>query len=115
MGITLGEYVVGLAGVLLAHATRSADVTAIAVSSVGWVGTLVVIMGALKINDWNLYSSGLGVVNFIESVFGRKVNRATVTVLLGVIGSLLAAAGILDRFADFLTLLGVAFPPIAAA
>ncbi|MFI5658702.1 purine-cytosine permease family protein [Streptomyces sp. NPDC051684] len=113
VGISLGEYVVGLAGVLLAHATRSADVTAIAVSSVGWVGTLVVIMGALKINDWNLYSSGLGVVNFIESVFGRKVNRATVTVLLGVVGSLLAAVGILDRFADFLTLLGVAFPPIA--
>jgi cytosine permease len=30
-----------------------------------------------------------------------------------VIGSVLAAAGILDKFVDFLVLLGVAFPPIA--
>jgi cytosine permease len=82
-------------------------------SSVGWVGTLVIILGTLKINDWNLYSSGLGVVNFVGTVFGKRVNRAVVTLLLGVVGSVLAAGGILDNFIGFLTLLGVAFPPIA--
>jgi cytosine permease len=113
LGITLGEYVIGLAGVLLAHAVRSADVITIITSSVGWVGTLVIILGTLKINDWNLYSSGLGVVNFMGSVFGRHVNRAVVTLVIGVVGSALAAAGILTRFMDFLIILGVAFPPIA--
>jgi cytosine permease len=113
LGITLGEYVIGLAGVLLAHAVRSSDVTTIVTSSVGWVGILVVVAGTIKINDWNLYSSGLGLVNFVGTVFGRKLNRGVATAVIGVIGSVLAAAGILDKFTEFLTVLGVAFPPIA--
>jgi cytosine permease len=113
VGVTLGEYVIGMSGVLLAHAIRSDDIITIVTSSVGWVGTLVIILGTLKINDWNLYSSGLGVVNFVGTVFGKRVNRAAVTLALGVVGSLLAAGGILDNLIGFLTLLGVAFPPIA--
>ncbi|CAQ02848.1 purine-cytosine permease family protein [Clavibacter sepedonicus] len=108
VSITVGEYLTGLSGVLLAHAVRTADVSAIILSSVGWVGVLVILLGTIKINDWNLYSSGLGIVNFIDTVFGRRVNRALVTVVVGV----LAAAGILGQFTAFLTLLGVAFPPI---
>jgi cytosine permease len=113
VGFTVGEYLIGMSGVLLAHAIRSDDIITIVTSSVGWVGTLVIILGTLKINDWNLYSSGLGVVNFVGTVFGRHVNRALVTLILGVVGSVLAAGGILDSFIGFLTVLGVAFPPIA--
>jgi len=46
-------------------------------------------------------------------VFGRKVNRAVVTLVFGVIGTLLSALGILGQFVPFLTTLGVVFPPIA--
>jgi cytosine permease len=113
VGFTVGEYLIGMSGVLLAHAIRSDDVITIVTSSVGWVGTLVIILGTLKINDWNLYSSGLGVVNFVGTVFGKHVNRALATLVLGVVGSVLAAGGILDSFSGFLTVLGVAFPPIA--
>ena len=113
VGITLGEYVIGLSGVLLAHAIRSGDIIQIVTSSVGWVGVLVIVLGTIKINDWNLYSSGLGIVNFVGTVFGHHINRGLVTLVVGVIGSVLAAAGILERFMDFLILLGVAFPPIA--
>jgi cytosine permease len=113
VGFTVGEYLIGMSGVLLAHAIRSDDIITIVTSSVGWVGTLVIILGTLKINDWNLYSSGLGVVNFVGTVFGKHVNRALATLVLGVVGSVLAAGGILDSFIGFLTVLGVAFPPIA--
>ncbi|MGP4021285.1 purine-cytosine permease family protein, partial [Saccharopolyspora sp. 5N708] len=112
VGITLGEYVIGLAGVLLAHAVRSAEITTIVTSSVGWVGILVVVAGTVKINDWNLYSSGLGLVNFVGTVFGKKLNRGVATAAFGLIGSVLAAGGILDEFTGFLTVLGVVFPPI---
>ncbi|MCU1529909.1 MAG: putative cytosine/purine permease, family [Frondihabitans sp.] len=112
VSITVGEYLTGLSGVLLAHAVKTADVSSIILSSVGWVGVLVILLGTIKINDWNLYSSGLGIVNFIDTVFGRKVNRALVTVIVGVVGSILAAAGILGHFTEFLVILGVAFPPI---
>lgn len=112
-GITLGEYVIGLAGVLLAHAVGSDSIVMIVISSVGWVGLLVIVLGTCKINDWNLYSAGLGIVNFAATVLGRKINRRTVTLVVGTVGSVLAAGGILDRFTDFLILLGVVFPPIS--
>lgn len=114
LGITLGEWVIGSVGVLLAHALRSNDVVSIVTSSVGWLGLLVIVTAALKINDWNLYVSSLGLTNFIETVFGRRVNRAQVSIGLGVLGSVLGAAGILSRYTDFLNLLAVAFPPIPA-
>jgi cytosine permease len=113
LGITLGEYVIGLIGVLLAHAVRTGDVVAIVTSTSGTAGTVILIAATLKINDWNLYSSSLGFVNIIDTLFGRRVNRALVTIGLGTAGTLLAAAGILDRFQDFLTILGIAVPPIA--
>jgi cytosine permease len=113
LGITLGEYVIGLIGVLLAHALRTGDVVAIVTSTSGTAGTVILIAATLKINDWNLYSSSLGFVNLIDTLFGRRVNRALVTIGLGAVGTLLAAAGILDHFEEFLTILGIAVPPIA--
>ncbi|MDR1431592.1 MAG: cytosine permease [Propionibacteriaceae bacterium] len=112
VGITIGEYAIGLSGVLLAHAVKSADINNIIMSSVGWVGIIVIVFGTLKINDWNLYSGGLGIVNFIDTVFHRKVSRPLVTGIIGVIGTVLAAFGILNFFTGFLTLLSVTFPPI---
>ena len=113
VGVTLGEFVIGLSGVLLAHATASGDIVAIITTSVGFIGLLIIITGTLKINDWNLYSSTLGLVNFISTAFGKNLNRVTTTIVLGVVGSVLAAAGILGQLTGFLTLLSVAFPPIA--
>lgn len=113
VGVTLGEFVIGMAGVLLAHAAGTDNVVEIVTSSVGFVGLLIVLTGTLKINDWNLYSSALGVVNFVSTTTGRALPRAATTVVLGVVGTVLAAAGILESFTDFLVVLGAAFPPIA--
>ncbi|MGH3704959.1 MAG: purine-cytosine permease family protein [Agromyces sp.] len=113
VGVSLGEFVIGLAGVLLAHAAASGNVVAIVTSSIGFVGLIIVITGTLKINDWNLYSSTLGLVNFISTAFNRNLHRVTTTIVLGVVGSVLAAVGILGQFTEFLIILGVAFPPIA--
>lgn len=113
LGVTLGELVMCVAGVLLAHALRTDSVVDIVTSSSGFVGTLIIISGTLKINDWNLYSSTLGIVNALQTSFGVVVNRRAVTVIVGILGSILAALGILDHFIDFLTLLGVVIPPVA--
>ena len=113
VGVTLGEFVIGLAGVLLAHAAASGNIVAIVTSSIGFIGLIIVITGTLKINDWNLYSSSLGLVNFISTTFNKNLHRVSITVVLGIVGSVLAAAGILSQFIDFLIILGVAFPPIA--
>ncbi|MBN3496616.1 purine-cytosine permease family protein [Arthrobacter pascens] len=113
LGVTLGEFMVAIAGVLLAHALKTNDIIAIVTSSSGFVGTIIIVAGTIKMNDWNLYSASLGIVNFVETVFKKRVSRTSVTIFIGILGSALAAAGILNYFVDFLILLGVTFPPIA--
>lgn len=113
VGVSLGEFVIGLAGVLLAHAARSGDIVAIVTSSIGFVGLIIVITGTLKINDWNLYSASLGLVNFVSVTFRRQLHRVSTTLVLGVAGTILAAVGILQNFMEFLIVLSVVFPPIA--
>ncbi|MED7931567.1 cytosine permease [Nonomuraea sp. LP-02] len=113
IGITLGEYLLALIGVLLAHALRTGDVVAIVTTTSGVVGTIVLLTATLKTNDWNLYAASLGITNALHTIFGMRLGRAAVTVGLGVIGTALAALGIADHLVDFLVLLGVAVPPIA--
>jgi cytosine permease len=114
LGITLGEYTIGLIGVLLAHFTKSENVIGIVTTTSGAIGIMVLVAATAKINDWNLYSGSLGLANFLDSAFGKRIHRALLTVIVGVIGTLLSALGILTHFIGFLTILGVAFPPVAA-
>ena len=113
LGISLGEYVLGLAGVLLAYAVKTSDVVAIITASSGVAGVVILISATVKINNWNLYSATLGLINSVETLTGVRPPRSAVTLGIGLLGSALAAAGILGRFTDFLTLLGVLTPPIA--
>ncbi|RJQ87874.1 cytosine permease [Amycolatopsis panacis] len=113
ISVTLGEYLIGLIGVLLAHATATSDIVGIITSSSGVLGTLVLATAILKINDWNLYSSSLGLVNVVDVLFGRKVSRVRVVLLLGALGTAASALGIADDFEGFLTAVGVLTPPVA--
>ncbi|MEV0318110.1 cytosine permease [Streptomyces sp. NPDC050658] len=108
----LSEYIVGLTGVLLGHMVKSNEVSQIVLSTSGVFGVLVVLMSTAKINDWNLYGSSLGVVNFFQVVFRKRLHRGAVTIALGVAGTALSAVGIMTHFTEFLSVLGVAIPPI---
>ncbi|OEV04126.1 cytosine permease [Streptomyces oceani] len=110
--IVLSEYIVGMVGVLLGHLVKSSEVSHIVLSTSGAFGVLVVLMSTAKINDWNLYGSSLGVVNFFQVVFGKRLHRGAVTIGLGVAGTALSAVGMMAHFTDFLSLLGVTIPPI---
>ena len=113
VGITLGEYTVGLIGVLLAHALKTQNIVEIVTSTSGVIGTIILVAATLKINDWNLYSSSLGFANSIDAIFGKRVNRAVITILFGALGTVFSAVGILEQFVPFLIALGVIVPPIA--
>lgn len=124
VGVTLGEFFVGAIAVLLAHAVKGvADnpglVIAIIQSTSGPLGVLILCISIVKINDWNLYPSTLGLTNALYGLTGRRINRIPVTLVLGVIGTLLSAWLVVQpnttqTFTDFLGKVGVAFPPIAA-
>jgi cytosine permease len=114
LGITLGEYTVGMIGVLLAHAVKTQNVIGIVTTTSGALGVLILVAATLKINDWNLYSGSLGLANFIDTMFGHRIHRALLTLVVGALGTLLSALGILQHLVGFLVLLGVAFPPVGA-
>jgi cytosine permease len=114
VGFTLGEYTIGMIGVLLAHAIKTQNVIGIVTTTSGAIGVLILVAATLKINDWNLYSGSLGLANFIDTMFGHRIHRALLTLVVGALGTLLSALGILQHFVGFLVLLGVAFPPVGA-
>ncbi|WP_342221056.1 cytosine permease [Candidatus Fukatsuia endosymbiont of Tuberolachnus salignus] len=113
ISIIVGEFIVNGIAILVARALNTADVVTIMTQSAGWIGLLTVILATTKNNDACLYSSSLSLANVVEGVTCRKLSRTKLTIILGVIGTLLSMLGILERFTGFLILLGVVFPPIA--
>jgi cytosine permease len=112
IAIFVGQFGLGLAGVVLAHVARSRDVISIIFGVAGWIGVTVVGLATLKLNDVNLYSSSLHLANFIEVIFRRRINRGILTVGLGLVGVLFSVLGILDHIVGFLLILGVTIPPL---
>ena len=49
----------------------------------------------------------------INALFNRKLNRDALVWGLGIVGTFLSVIGIINYFTGFLTLLGVAIPPVA--
>ncbi len=112
ISIIIGELGINMIAILMAHATSSSDVVDIMLQTAGLVGAATVIFATVKINDINLYSSSLGITNLIDSVFNVKMNRGLLTLIIGIIGTILSVLGILDKFVNFLVFLGVWIPPI---
>ncbi|MDI3477887.1 MAG: cytosine permease [Thermoanaerobacterium sp.] len=112
LSIFAGELSVTFLAVLMSHAIKSADVVTIILNLGGWIAAALVILSTVKINDLNLYAASLGISNFLDAVFGIKINRAFLTIIIGLLGTLGSILGILDKFVAFLTILGIAIPPI---
>lgn len=117
LGVTIftiiaGEFVVNGPAILIAKTPGTADVVTIMSQAAGGAGLLVVVFSTLRVNDLNLYSSSLGIVNAVEGITGKKLKYTYTTLVIGILGTTLSVLGILDRFVDFLTVLGVVFPPI---
>jgi cytosine permease len=72
----------------------------------GFVGFMVLLLAQWTTNDSNIYSSVLALNNIF------RVKRWKVTIIAGVIASLFAALGILERLELFLIILTVSIGPI---
>ena len=113
IGTFVGELGMNLLAVILCHATGTQNVTDIMMATSGVLGVIIVVASTVKLNDINLYSSGLGIATMINALFNVKVNRAAMIWGLGIVGTVLSMVGVINYFQDFLTLLGVAIPPVA--
>ena len=77
------------------------------------IGVIIVVASTVKLNDINLYSSSLGLATMINALFNKAISRNGLVWALGIVGTLLSVIGIINYFTNFLTLLGVAIPPVA--
>jgi cytosine permease len=101
-----------VAGILLSHATQSRDVVSIIFQAAGWLGVTVIFLSTLKLNDVNLYSTSLHLVNAIQIVTGKEFSRVKLTIAAGSLGVLFSVIGILNHITQFLMLLGIIMAPV---
>lgn len=110
--IFTGEFVINGLAIMLARALNTQDVVTIMAQTTTGIGLLAVIFSTLRVNDLNLYSSSLSIANGVEILTGKKISYAIITIVIGITGTVISILGILDRFINFLTLLGIIFPPV---
>ena len=83
-------------------------VTSMTSLGLGIPALIVMVFATWTTNINNLYSASLSIARILPNV-----RDWFITLVSGVIGTLLALAGIMDHFVDFLILLGIIVPPIA--
>lgn len=107
-GFLVGFSAVLIIAALLAKATNEVDIVSIMLG-LGW-GTfamLILILAQWTTNDNNLYSAALGF-----SVIFKKIPKYQLTIIAGIVGTVMAVAGIYDHFIPFLIFLSALIPPI---
>ena len=83
-------------------------ITSMTSLGLGIPALIVLVFATWTTNINNLYSASLSIARILP-----KVRDWVITLVSGVIGTLLALAGIMDHFVGFLILLGIIVPPIA--
>lgn len=108
VGFFGGFSVVLIIAAILAKATAEVDIVAIMLG-LGWgtAAMMILILAQWTTNDNNLYSSALGF-----AVVFKKVPKYVLTITAGIIGTVMAVAGIYDSFIPFLIFLSALIPPI---
>jgi cytosine permease len=101
--------IVLISGSLMAVETGTWDIVDIMLR-LGWgvLALLLLMLAQWTSNDNNLYSAALG----LAAIF-RTLAKWQLTLIAGVVGIILALAGIYENFTTFLSILGVFIPPMA--
>ncbi|MEW6081652.1 MAG: cytosine permease [Bacillota bacterium] len=108
LGFLIGFSIVLFLGATFAKATGESDVVKVMLA-LGWglPAMLVLIFAQWTTNDNNLYSAALGF-----SLIFKKQPKWQLTIVAGVLGTILAMWGIYGRFIQWLVILSALVPPI---
>ena len=100
-----------LTGAIMSIVTGEYDISAILASlGVPVLGLIALVLATWTTNVTNAYSGGLALSNLLG--FDESRFKVT-TAIAGVIGTLLAAFGLLNAFQGFLSLMSALIPPLA--
>ncbi|UJF17233.1 cytosine permease [Vibrio sp. SS-MA-C1-2] len=101
-------FVAIVAGTLMIMATGTANIMqAVTVLGMGAYALVFILLLQWTSNDSNLYAAALAICNL------KKLPKWKVSLVIGVISSLIAGMGIYHYFDAFLSILGTFIPPVA--
>lgn len=117
IGFLISYPIILMIGGFFYYAYQTSDVVAVFITycNLGVIAAIVLVISTWTTNDNNLYSSVLGITNAMPEAMLKKVPRQTITIIVGVISTLLGVFGIINYFLGFLSLLGAIYPPVAVA
>ncbi len=110
-GILPSALVLLAVGALLAITQGTYDIVEI-FASLGFpfFAMAILVLATWTSNVMNMYSSGLAFNGLLKL---KETSRAKTTIIVGVVGIILAAIGLLENFMDFINLLTTTVAPIA--
>ncbi|MGW0521343.1 purine-cytosine permease family protein [Crossiella sp. NPDC003009] len=111
-GTVLGQLLIGLCGIALALAFQTKDVVAIVTAGSGLLGIAVLITATANIQNLNLYVGTLSLANALDTLIGRRPGPRLLTVLLGALGAIASATGVLSTVDSLLAVLAGVLPPV---
>lgn len=107
-GFFFGNSFMIIIAMILSRIMDESSLTTIMITvGLGVPGILVLILAQWTTNTSNAYSSGLSL-----SVIFTKTSKVTLTLIAGILGTLLAVLGIYGHFIDFLTIMTMFISPI---
>ncbi|CAK6480947.1 cytosine permease [Peribacillus castrilensis] len=107
-GIFIGNSFMIILAILMSKAMGTDDMMKIFITlGLAIPGILVLTLAQWTTNTSNLYSSSLGF-----SIVFTKIQKEWLTIILGIIATILAVLGIYDQFLSFLNILAIIIAPI---
>lgn len=107
-GYIIANTFIVVAGYISTLATGIGDLPrAMLALGLGFPALLILILAQWTTNDNNLYTSSLGLANIFN------VKKSTITLIIGIVGSVLGGLGVANYFTGWLSILGIGVPPMA--
>lgn len=108
IGYMIANTFIIIAGYLTTLATGIGDLPkAMLALGLGFPALLILILAQWTTNDNNLYTSSLGLANIFN------ISKSKITLIIGILGSILGGLGIANYFSGWLNILGIGVPPMA--
>lgn len=108
--IPAGVVMIGI-GAVLTIAFKTADISSLFIKiGTPFIGGLALVLATWKVNVVNAYSGGIAVSNVFN--IPEKYRKLTLFAV-GVVGTLLAAIGVLNYFTPVMSVLSAMIPPVA--
>jgi len=117
IGVVFGLFLFGVLGFISIGATGSMDgwnifLLGTRMGALGMIVAVTAIVANANTNIINLYPAVMQFLSGAQAL-GRKVRQPIVSVVMGVIGTILAMTGILSRITDFLNIVGSLVVPFS--